>query len=105
MDLLNDNVGTYLHSGAKTCAAVATGDYAIGISFAYAGVKLAGNGSPVEVILPKEGLGWEMEATAVIKGSQHLQAAQGGGRFLGECRSQRALQQLLPDPRPQRRGR
>jgi len=81
MDLLNDNVGTYLPSGAKTCAAVATGDYAIGISFAYAGVKLAGNGSPVEVILPKEGLGWEMEATAVVKGAKHLQAGQAVADF------------------------
>ena len=76
MDLLNENVVQYLHSGAKTCAAVATGDAAIGISFPYAGVKLAGNGSPVEVILPKEGLGWEMEATAVVKGAKHLQAGQ-----------------------------
>ena len=81
MDLLNDNVGQYLHSGAKPCAAVATGDYAIGISFAYAGVKLAGNGSPVEVILPKEGLGWEMEATAVVKGAPHLQLGQAVADF------------------------
>jgi iron(III) transport system substrate-binding protein len=81
MDLMNANVGTYLHAGAKTCAAVATGDYAIGISFAYAGVKLANNGSPIEVILPKEGLGWEMEATAVVKGAAHLQAAQAVADF------------------------
>jgi iron(III) transport system substrate-binding protein len=81
MDLLNDNVGQYLHSGAKTCAAVATGQYAVGISFPYAGVKLASNGSPVEVILPKEGLGWEMEATAVVKGAKHLQAGQAVADF------------------------
>jgi iron(III) transport system substrate-binding protein len=81
MDLLHDNVVTYLHSGAKTCAAAATGDTAIGISFAYAGVKLANNGSPIEVIFPKEGLGWEMEATAVVKGAMHLQAAQAVADF------------------------
>jgi len=81
MDLLNDNVGQYLHSGAKPCAAVATGDYAIGISFPYAGVKLAENGSPVEVILPKEGLGWEMEATAVVKGAPHLRLGQAVADF------------------------
>ena len=81
MDLLHDNVVTYLHSGAKACAAVATGDTAVGISFAYAGVKLANNGSPVEVIFPKEGLGWEMEATAVVKGTLHLQAAQAVADF------------------------
>jgi len=81
MDLLNDNVGSYLHSGAKPCAAVATGQYAIGISFAYDGVKLAGNGAPVEVIFPKEGLGWEMEATAVVKGAKHLQLGQAVADF------------------------
>ena len=81
MDLLHENVGSYLPSGAKACAAVATGDYAVGISFPYAGVKLAANGSPVEVILPKEGLGWEMEATAVVKGAKHLQAAQAVADF------------------------
>jgi iron(III) transport system substrate-binding protein len=81
MDLLHENVLSYLSSGAKSCAAVATGDAAVGISFAYAGVKLAGNGSPIEVILPKEGLGWEMEATAVVKGAKHLEAAQAVADF------------------------
>jgi len=81
MDLLHDNMQSYLHSGAKSCAAVATGDAAIGISFGYAGVKLANNGSPVDVIFPKEGLGWEMEATAVVKGTKHLQAAQAVADF------------------------
>jgi len=33
------------------------------------------------VIFPKEGLGWEMEATAVVKGAQHLQAAQAVADF------------------------
>ena len=81
MDLLHQNVSSYLHSGAKTCAAVATGDAVVGISFGYAGVKLANNGSPVEVIFPKEGLGWEMEATAVVKGAKHLQGAQAVADF------------------------
>jgi iron(III) transport system substrate-binding protein len=81
MDLLHENVSSYLHSGAKACAAVATGDAVVGISFGYAGVKLAGNGSPVEVIFPREGLGWEMEATAVVKGAKHLQGAQAVADF------------------------
>jgi iron(III) transport system substrate-binding protein len=81
MDLLHENVSSYLYSGAKSCAAVATGDAAIGISFGYAGVKLGNNGSPVEVIFPKEGLGWEMEATAVVKGAKHLQGAQAVADF------------------------
>jgi iron(III) transport system substrate-binding protein len=81
MDLLHENVLSYLHSGAKSCAAVATGEAAIGISFGYAGVKLGNNGSPVELIFPKEGLGWEMEATAVVKGAKNLEAAQAVADF------------------------
>lgn len=76
MTLLNDNIKTYLHSGSKPCKAVGAGEYPIGISFSYPGVKLKNDGAPVEVILPKEGLGWEMEATAIMKGSKHVKAAQ-----------------------------
>ena len=38
--------------------------------------KLKNEGAPVEIILPKEGLGWEMEATAIMKGTRHMKAAQ-----------------------------
>ena len=81
MDLLHQNIAQYVQSGVKSCAAVATGAFPVGISFPYAGVKLAGNGSPVQVIFPKEGLGWEMEATAVVKGAKHVQAAQAVADF------------------------
>jgi iron(III) transport system substrate-binding protein len=76
MDLLNENVRAYLPSGLKPCEAVADGAVAVGIGHVYAGVKLHNDGKPVEVILPTEGIGWEMEAAAVVKGSRHLQAAQ-----------------------------
>ena len=32
----------------------------------YSGVKQVQNGAPVEVVLPKEGLGWDVEANALI---------------------------------------
>lgn len=32
-------------------------------------------GAPLDIVLPKEGLGWEIEATAVIKGSPKADAA------------------------------
>ncbi len=75
MDGLHQNIKTYLHSGSKPCKAVGAGEYPIGISFSYPGVKLINDGAPVEVILPSEGLGWEMEATAIMKGTAHLDAA------------------------------
>ena len=76
MTALHDNIKTYLHSGSKPCKAVGAGEYPIGISFAYPGVKLINDGAPVEVILPKEGIGWDMEATAIMKGTKQLAAAQ-----------------------------
>lgn len=75
MDALHANINSYTHSGSKPCKAVGAGEYAIGISFSYPGVKLINDGAPIEVILPSEGLGWEMEATAIMKGTDKLDAA------------------------------
>ena len=81
MDKLHANVNTYLHSGSKPCKAAAAGEYLIGISFAYPGVKLLNEGAPVEIILPTEGIGWDMEATAVMKGTPHSKEAQAVADF------------------------
>jgi iron(III) transport system substrate-binding protein len=75
MDGLHANMNSYTHSGSKPCKAVGAGEYPIGISFSYPGVKLINDGAPLEVILPTEGLGWEMEATAIMKGTDKLEAA------------------------------
>lgn len=75
MDKLHENVNSYLHSGSKPCKSAAAGEYLIGISFAYPGVALMNEGAPVQVILPTEGIGWDMEATAIMKGTPHLEAA------------------------------
>lgn len=75
MDKLHENINTYLHSGSKPCKAAAAGEYTMGISFAYPGVKLKNEGAPVEVVLPKEGIGWDMEASAIMKGTPNLDAA------------------------------
>lgn len=67
MDQLHKNIGTYTHSGSKPAKLAAAGEYPIGISLVYTGVKQKEEGAPVEVILPEEGLGWEVEANALIK--------------------------------------
>ncbi|MEY2345299.1 hypothetical protein I3679_020375 [Proteus mirabilis] len=33
-------------------------------------------GAPLDIILPQEGLGWDIEATAIIKGTNKRDAAQ-----------------------------
>ena len=76
MDKLHENINTYLHSGSKPCKAAAAGEYLIGISFAFPGVDLKNQGAPVEIILPKDGIGWDMEATGIMKGTPHQKEAQ-----------------------------
>ena len=75
MDKLNDNMAAYIHSGSKPCKMVAAGEYPIGISMEYAGVQQKNEGAPIEVVLPPEGTGWEIEATAIVKGGHNEQAA------------------------------
>lgn len=81
MDKLHDNVNSYLHSGSKPCKSAAAGEYLIGISFAYPGVVMLNQGAPVQIILPSEGIGWDMEATAIMKGTPHLEAAKAVADF------------------------
>lgn len=76
MDALHQNIKSYTHSGSKPCKMAASGEAPIGISFAYRGAKEKAAGAPLELVFPSEGLGWEMEAAAIIKGSDKLQASQ-----------------------------
>lgn len=76
MDRLHTNISRYTHSGSKPCKLAAAGETAIGISFAYKGAQLIKKGAPLELAFPKEGLGWDLEAAAIVKGTQQLTAAQ-----------------------------
>jgi iron(III) transport system substrate-binding protein len=75
MDALNDNMAVYTHSGSKPCKMAASGEYPIGISIEYTGAEQKTKGAPIDVILASEGAGWEMEATAIVKGTKNLEAA------------------------------
>ena len=75
MDKLHNNIARYTHSGSKPCKLAAAGEIAVGVSFAYRGAKLMAKGAPIEVVFPSEGLGWDMEAAAIVKGTKKLEAA------------------------------
>ncbi len=75
MDGLHDNIARYTHSGSKPCKLAAAGEIPIGISFAFRGAKSKAAGAPLEIIVPSEGVGWDMEATAIMKGTDSLDAA------------------------------
>lgn len=76
MDKLHENIAWYTHSGSKPCKQAAAGEVPIGISFAFRGAKSKAAGAPLEIIVPKEGVGWDMEATAIVAGTSKLTAAQ-----------------------------
>ena len=75
MDALHENISHYTHSGSKPCKQAAAGEVPIGVSFAFRGAKSKAAGAPLEIIVPKEGIGWDMEATAIVAGTDKLDAA------------------------------
>ncbi len=76
MDALHENIAQYMHSGSRPCARAAAGEYVVGISFEYRANREKAQGAPIELVFPKEGLGWDLEAVAIHKGTKHLAAAQ-----------------------------
>jgi iron(III) transport system substrate-binding protein len=90
MDKLNENIAAYTHSGSKPCKQAAAGEYPLGISIEYTGASLKSKGAPIETILPKPGSGWDMEATAIVKGTDQLDAA----RKLADFAASKAANEL-----------
>jgi iron(III) transport system substrate-binding protein len=75
MDNLHRNMAVYTHSGSKPCRLAAAGEHPIGISFAFRGARLKQKGAPLDLITPKEGVGWEVEASAIMRASKKKEAA------------------------------
>ena len=67
LDALNVNIAEYTKSGSKPCKDAAAGERGVGVSFEYVALEMKKKGSPVEMVLPKEGSGYEMEANALTK--------------------------------------
>ncbi len=76
MDKLHNNVAVYTHSGSAPCVQAAKGERTIGIGFDMRGAREKTAGAPIDIILAKEGAPWDMEATAIVKGTKNLTAAQ-----------------------------
>ncbi len=75
MDSIHQNMERYTHSGSKPCRLAAAGEVPIGISFAFRGAKLKQKGAPLDLIVPEEGVGWEVEASGILKTSKKIEAA------------------------------
>ncbi|MFB2594141.1 putative 2-aminoethylphosphonate ABC transporter substrate-binding protein [Paracoccus sp. p4-l81] len=75
MDALHQNIAAYTHSGSKPCTMAAAGEHPIGISFEFRALRLLNEGAPLAVVIPSEGIGWDMEASAIIAGTPNHDAA------------------------------
>ncbi|RGE46038.1 putative 2-aminoethylphosphonate ABC transporter substrate-binding protein [Comamonas testosteroni] len=75
MDALHQNMGVYTHSGSKPCRQAGAGEFPVGLSFEYRANKTKKDGAPIDIVFPKEGLGWDVEATAIMKTSKKQDAA------------------------------
>ena len=75
MDALHENIAIYQHSGSAPCRSAGTGEFPIGIGFEYRANQVKASGAPIDLIFPREGLGWDMEATAILKTTKFMDAA------------------------------
>jgi iron(III) transport system substrate-binding protein len=75
MDALHENIAQYTHSGSKPCRQAGAGEFVVGISFDFRGNDVKQKGAPVELIFPKEGLGWDLEAAGIVKTTKNMEAA------------------------------
>jgi len=75
MDALHENIAQYTHSGSKPCRQAGAGEFPIGVSFEYRAVTTKKSGAPIDIIFPTEGLGWDLEASGIMKNTKKLEAA------------------------------
>jgi iron(III) transport system substrate-binding protein len=76
---LDGNVAQYIKSGSKPCKAARGGEFAIGGSLAFAAIKSIEEGFPVKMVIPTDGAGYELEASALMKAARNKDDAK---RFL-----------------------
>lgn len=75
MDGLHENMAVYTHSGSAPCVQAAKGERIAGLGFDMRGAREKSSGAPIEVILPSEGAGWDMEASSIMKGTKQIALA------------------------------
>ena len=88
LDALDKNMAEYTKSGSKPCKDAAAGERAVGVSFEYVAMKMKKDGAPVEMVLPKEGSGYEIEANGLTKKGKGNTAAK---QFLDRAISDEAM--------------
>jgi iron(III) transport system substrate-binding protein len=73
------NVAQFTKSGSNPCKLARTGEYPIGVSFAFVAMQAIKQGYPIKMVIPADSEGYEMEASGMLQTSAHKADAQ---RFL-----------------------
>jgi len=76
---LDPNMAQYTTSGSRPCRMAQVGEYAIGASLSFVAMQSIEQGYPVEMVIPADWAGFELEASGLMKGSRNLEDAK---RFL-----------------------
>lgn len=88
MDSLDKNIKFYLDSGSSPCTKAASGEVPIALSWGRKAATLITKGAPLKFLIMKEGMGWDLEGSAIRKGTPKLEAAK---RFLDWTVSKNAM--------------
>lgn len=75
LDRLHENIAMYVHSGARPCRMAGAGEFAVAIGYDLSGAQQKQRGAPVDVLLMRDGSGWDMDAAAILKGARNGSAA------------------------------
>ena len=84
MDALHPNIKMYTHSGCKPAQMAAQGEIPIALASAACAQPYIERKAPIKLIIPTEGTGWDLEASALIKNGKNKEAAQ---KLLDFCTS------------------
>lgn len=91
MKRLDANIAQYTRSGGAPGRMAAQGEIPIGLTLTFPILQFKKQGFPVEAVFPSEGVGYEMEGHALLKGARNPAAAR---RFLDWAISDNAFKLL-----------
>ncbi len=86
---LDPNMAQYTTSGSRPCRMAQAGEFTVGASLSFVAMQGIEQGFPLEMVIPSDFAGFELEANALISGSSNEEAAR---RFLDWTLSESAAQ-------------
>jgi len=72
---LHENIAVYTNSSSTPCKYASNGEYVVGLSTDLTGPFLKTKGAPIDLLVPDNETAWDIESTAMVKGSKHPEAA------------------------------